>query len=117
MPCTKAKEILILFSQNLIKCRKLVTGRCQWTVRHHGWINVIHRTLKTKIIKLWITKHEILNLVMHQSCKNVTKMRVHVHQLLPSATVVAERLCFHKRLSFCPLGRGEAGGVHGRGRA
>ena len=24
---------------------------------------------------------------------------------LPSATVVAERLCFHKRLSFCPGGR------------
>ena len=26
---------------------------------------------------------------------------------LPSATVVAERLCFHKRLSFCPRGGGE----------
>ena len=49
---------------------------------------------------------------MHQSCKNVTKMRVHVQQLLPSATAVAERLCFHKRLSFCPRW---AGGMHGRG--
>ena len=26
---------------------------------------------------------------------------------LPFATVVAERLCFHKRLSFCPWGEGE----------
>ena len=25
---------------------------------------------------------------------------------LPSVTVVAERLCFHKRLSFCPRGGG-----------
>ena len=43
---------------------------------------------------------------------------------LPSATVVAERLCFHKRLSFCKRGamcggggihgRGVAGGIHGR---
>ena len=31
---------------------------------------------------------------------------------LPSATVVAERLCFHKRLSFCP----KRGGVHPLGR-
>ena len=31
---------------------------------------------------------------------------------LPSVTVVAERLCFHKRLSFCPRGRGVCGGGH-----
>ena len=53
---------------------------------------------------------------MHQSCKNVMKMRVHVQQLLPSATVVAERLFSQASVVLSTVGRGHAwqGGMHGR---
>ena len=39
-----------------------------------------------------------------------------VNRFLPSVTVVAKRLCFHKHLSFCPQnGRGQwQGGMNGR---
>ena len=53
--------------------------------------------------------NDFKNSVIHQPQLSKT-----VNIFLPSATVVVQWLCFHKRLSFCPHGGcASQGGVHG----